>query len=49
MKILIKKVNLAVDLMSSGSGIPWEDRGSRGFVGALFSTIFAMMYFGWVR
>jgi hypothetical protein len=39
-----KKVNLAVDLMSSGSGIPWEDRGSRGVLGAFFATIFAMMF-----
>ena len=39
-----KKAAEIVDLMSSRSGIPWEDRGSRGFVGALFSTIFAMMF-----
>jgi hypothetical protein len=32
------------DIMASGPGIPWEDRGSRGFLSALLSTAFAMMF-----
>jgi hypothetical protein len=33
-----------VDLMVSGTGIPWEDRGSVGFMGAFFGTAFSMMF-----
>ena len=39
-----KKQVTAVDLMVSGSGIPWEDRGSIGLVGAFFKTLFGMMF-----
>jgi hypothetical protein len=33
-----------VDLMVSGSGIPWEDRGSVGFMAAFFQTAWGMMF-----
>ena len=39
-----KKAAKVYDLMHSGSGIPWEDRGSRGFLSAFFATAFAMMF-----
>jgi hypothetical protein len=39
-----KKATELVDLLASGPGIPWEDRGSRGFLSAFFSTVFAMMF-----
>ena len=32
------------DLMRSGSGIPWEDRGSVGFLAAFFGTAFGIMF-----
>jgi hypothetical protein len=32
------------NLMEPGSGTPWEDRGSVGFVGAFFKTAFAAMF-----
>lgn len=34
----------AVDLMSSGSAIPWEDRGTVGFLPAFFQTAFGVMF-----
>jgi hypothetical protein len=33
-----------VDLMVSGSGIPWEDRGSEGILAAFFETAWGMMF-----
>jgi hypothetical protein len=39
-----KKAAKVFDLMHSGTGIPWEDRGSRGFLSAFFATVFAMMF-----
>jgi len=33
-----------VDLMVSGSGIPWEDRGSEGILAAFFQTAWGMMF-----
>jgi hypothetical protein len=33
-----------VDLMVSGSGIPWEDRGSQGMLAAFFKTALGMMF-----
>ncbi|MGD0769915.1 MAG: hypothetical protein ABSB42_17155 [Tepidisphaeraceae bacterium] len=33
-----------VDLMVSGSGIPWEDRGSVGFMAAFFTTAWGMTF-----
>jgi len=30
--------------MSSGSGIPWEDRGSVGFIGGFFNTAFGILF-----
>jgi hypothetical protein len=33
-----------VDLMISGSGIPWEDRGSEGILAAFFKTAWGMMF-----
>lgn len=41
---LEKKAVQAVDLMVSGQGIPWEDRGSIGFIGAFFKTAFGAMF-----
>jgi hypothetical protein len=38
------KAAKVIDLMLSGTGIPWEDRGSRGFLSAFFATVFAMMF-----
>jgi hypothetical protein len=43
-KGLEKKIEQRADLMVSGSGIPWEDRGSYGFVGAFFKTAFDGMF-----
>jgi hypothetical protein len=43
-KGLEKKIEQRPDLMVSGSGIPWEDRGSYGFVGAFFKTAFDGMF-----
>lgn len=38
------KAKVFADLMISGSGIPWEDRGSVGFLGAFFGTAFGVMF-----
>ncbi|MGD0463782.1 MAG: hypothetical protein ABSB74_14945 [Tepidisphaeraceae bacterium] len=43
-KGLEKKIEDRPDLMVSGSGIPWEDRGSFGFLGAFFKTAFDAMF-----
>jgi hypothetical protein len=32
------------DLMASGTGIPWEDRGTVGFFSAFFGTAFGVMF-----
>jgi hypothetical protein len=39
-----KTVEERPDLMVSGSGIPWEDRGSFGYVGGFFKTALAAMF-----
>jgi hypothetical protein len=39
-----RKTNAPGDLMGSGSGIPWEDRGSLGFFAAFFGTAFGIMF-----
>lgn len=41
---LEKKTAQAVNLMVSGHGIPWEDRGSIGFIGAFLNTAFGAMF-----
>jgi hypothetical protein len=38
------KPGQVVDLMVSGSGIPWEDRGSVGFIAGFFKTAFGMTF-----
>ena len=43
-KGLEKKIEQRADLMVSGSGIPWEDRGSIGFFGAFFKTALDAMF-----
>jgi hypothetical protein len=43
-KGLEKKIEQRPDLMVSGSGIPWEDRGSYGFLGAFFKTAIDAMF-----
>jgi hypothetical protein len=43
-KGLEKKIEMRPDLMVSGSGIPWEDRGSFGFLGAFFKTAMDAMF-----
>jgi hypothetical protein len=43
-KGLEKKIEQRPDLMVSGSGIPWEDRGSFGFLGAFFKTALDAMF-----
>lgn len=40
----VKKPEKFVDLMVSGPGIPWEDRGSVGFMGAFFGTAVGIMF-----
>jgi hypothetical protein len=39
-----KKTVTAVDLMVSGRGLPWEDRGTIGVVPAFFKTAWAAMF-----
>jgi len=39
-----KKQAQLIDMMAPGPGIPWEDRGSVGLVGAFFKTAFGMMF-----
>ncbi|HEX4052789.1 MAG TPA: hypothetical protein VHX86_00855 [Tepidisphaeraceae bacterium] len=39
-----KTVQASVNLMVSGDGIPWEDRGSIGFMGAFFKTALGAMF-----
>jgi hypothetical protein len=41
---LAKQASQINDLMSSGSAIPWEDRGSVGLIGGFFATAFGMMF-----
>lgn len=41
---LQKKARTVINLMVSGSGIPWEDRGSVGYFSAFFKTAFAAMF-----
>jgi hypothetical protein len=43
-KGLEKKIEQRPDLMVSGTGIPWEDRGSVGFIGAFFKTALDAMF-----
>lgn len=41
---LQKKAVTVVDLMVSGPGIPWEDRGTHGIVGAFFKTAWMALF-----
>ena len=39
-----KPFERSADLMSSGTAIPWEDRGTLGFLPAFFATAFGIMF-----